>query len=258
MTEGSDGRSKQQLADSFGAIAYDYERARPGYPEEAVEWITGGHPRIILDVAAGTGKLTAQLAHLGNFVVGLEPSLDMLNRLRAAHPRIPATAGRAEALPFAEESFDLITVAQAFHWFDQPVAIAEFARVLRPRGHLAILWNFRDDSVDWVAELSKLIGSEGAEKEQELSYDPFPSSSLFGPSINRTFRLEQPLDRALLIRLVRTRSYVATLSSDEQGVLLGKVGRLCDEHPSLSSHSQFLMPYRTEVFLSERTFQTSL
>jgi SAM-dependent methyltransferase len=257
LTEESDGRNKQLLADSFGAIAHDYERARPGYPGEAVEWITGGHRRVILDVAAGTGKLTAQLSNLGNFVVALEPSLEMLDRLRAAHPHIPAAAGRAEALPFAEGSFDIVTVAQAFHWFDGPVAIAEFARVLRPGGHLVILWNFRDDSVDWVAELSKLIGSEGAEKEKEGSYDPLPSSSPFGPSTNRTFRLEQPLDPALLVGLVRSRSYVATLPSDEQEALLRKVARLCDEHPALAGRSEFVMPYRTEVFVAEKTPQAS-
>ncbi len=136
MTQGDTERIRQELADSFGSVADDYERSRPGYPEDAIRWISAV-PAVILDVAAGTGKLTIQLRDLGHRVIGLDPSIDMLSQLRRRQPDIGVAVGRAEALPFDAESFDVLTVAQAFHWFDQPVALAEFARVLRSRGYFS-------------------------------------------------------------------------------------------------------------------------
>jgi SAM-dependent methyltransferase len=249
---GDESGRARKLAHSFGVVADEYERARPGYPDDATRWIAGDVPAAILDVAAGTGKLTTQLHDVGHHIVGLDSSIEMLSQLRRQQFDIGLTVGRAEGLPFGSELFDTITVAQAFHWFDQPAAIAEFARVLRPGGHLAILWNFRDESVDWVAELSKLIGREGAEKEKEPSYEPLPPTAPFKPSAHRTFRFEQPLDRHLLVGLVKSRSYVATLPERKRNSVLNEVFRLCDEHPALAGRSKFSMPYRTEVFLAEK------
>jgi ubiquinone/menaquinone biosynthesis C-methylase UbiE len=251
LTQGNTERSKQKLARSFGAVAKEYERGRPGYPDDVTRWIGGTAPAVVLDVAAGTGKLTTGLQDLGHHVVGLDPSIEMLSQLSRQRPDIAVTVGRAERLPFGAGSFDALTVAQAFHWFDQTVAVAEFARVLRLGGHLAILWNFRDETVDWVAQLSRLIGSEGAEKEK-CPYEPLPSTGWFESSTHRTFRFEQPLDRDLLVGLVRSRSYVATLPEAERRAVIAGVLRLCDEHPALAGRPEFSMPYRTEVFLAER------
>ncbi len=246
---------RRKRAASFGEVATDYERSRPGYPEEAARWVAGDRPVEVLDVAAGTGKLTVQLHDLGHSVVALEPSAKMLDQLQRRRGGIAAVNGPAEALPFGPRSFDTITVAQAFHWFDHAVATAEFARVLRPGGRVGLLWNLRDESVHWVAELSRLIGS-GSERSQghhdEGSYDPFASSQHFGPLTNRTFRFEQPLDRDVLTGLVRSRSYVATLSEEEQKHVFERVVRLCEEHPALAGRSRFPMPYRTVVFCAER------
>ena len=145
----------------------------------------------------------------------------------------------------------MITVAEAWHWFDQPAAAAEFARVLRPGGHACILWNFRDESVDWVAELSTIIGSEGT-SETESEGDPLGGSSAFTPSTERTYRFDQPLDQDLLVSLVRSRSYVASLPPDEQRAVLSRIVELCQEHPQLSGRPEFSMPYRTLVFRAER------
>jgi SAM-dependent methyltransferase len=213
--------------------------------------MAGGEAATVLDVAAGTGKLTTQLRDLGHSVVALELSEQMLRQLRSHDVAIPAAAGRAEALPFRAASFDVITVAQAWHWFEQPVAAAEFARVLRPGGHSCILWNFRDEAVDWVAELSTIIGSEGT-SETESDGDPLAGSSAFTPSIKRTYRFEQPLDQGLLVSLVRSRSYVASLPVDEQRVVLNRIVELCQEHPQLSGRPRFSMPYRSLVFRAER------
>jgi SAM-dependent methyltransferase len=245
--------SRDELAHSFRGVAADYARSRPGYPDDATRWIAGEVSAAILDVAAGTGKLTTQLHVLGHRVVGLDPSVEMLVQLREQQPALGVTVGRAEALPFQAETWDRITVAQAFHWFDQPVAIAEFARVLRPEGYLAILWNFRDETVGWVAELSNLIRSEGAEKEKDPSYNPLPPGAPFGPTTHRTFTFEQALDPDRLVRLVKSRSYVSTLPENKRNKILSEVLRLCREHAALAGRSEFAMPYRTEVFLAQKT-----
>jgi SAM-dependent methyltransferase len=241
---------RRQRAASFGGVAGDYARSRPGYPDAAVRWMTEGGPGAVLDVAAGTGKLTLQLRDYASYVAALELAVPMLQELQALDPSIAAVSGRAEALAFRTGSFDLITVAQAFHWLDQQAAAAEFARVLRPGGRVGILWNFRDESVGWVADLSKIIGSE--DSEQQDFFDRLTSLDHFAPSVERIFEFEQVLDRDLLVALVRSRSYVATLPDEERVSLLSEVVRLCEEHPSLSGRSQFSMPYRTHVYRAER------
>lgn len=251
MTEVSREDIRQQRAHSFGAIAGDYERSRPGYPRDAVVWMLGDRATTVLDVAAGTGKLTVQLRAHGHSVVALEPSLEMLRQLRSGHPEIPAASGRAEALPFRSDFFDVVTVAQAWHWFDPPMASAELARVLRPGGRACIVWNFRDESTEWVAELSRLIGSEGT-SEADSNSDPLAASEEFSPSSKRTYRFDQPLDRDLLVALVRSRSYVASLPENQRRDLLDRIGRLCEEHPQLAGRSRFSMPYRTLVYRAQK------
>jgi SAM-dependent methyltransferase len=251
VTPASTEELRQERAGSFGGVADDYERARPGYPDAAVREITKDRPTAILDVAAGTGKLTRKLHAMGFTVIGLEPSVQMLYRLHGVEKDLPTIAGRAEWLPCRSGSFDLVTVAQAWHWFDPRAARAELARVLRPGGHACILWNFRDESVDWVAELSTIIGSEGT-SETESDSDPLAGSTAFSPSIKHDYRFEQTLDRDLLVSLVRSRSYVATLPQDEQRAVLNRVVELCDEHPQLAGRAQFAMPYRTLLFCAQK------
>jgi SAM-dependent methyltransferase len=134
-------------------VAADYAEHRPGYPRAAVEWaltpVLGGERVRLLDLAAGTGKLTAALLAHGS-VVAVEPDGDMLTELRARFPDADARAGSAEAIPVADSAVDAVLVGQAWHWFDHERALAEAARVLRPGGVLAVLWNREDTRVDWV------------------------------------------------------------------------------------------------------------
>ena len=123
-----------------------YERSRPGYPEDAVRWLAGEKPCDVVDLGAGTGKLTRTLVELGHRVTAVEPLPEMLDQLRAAVPEATAVRGGAEAIPLPAESADVVTVAQAFHWFDHGPALLEIARVLRPGGHIALVWNVRDES----------------------------------------------------------------------------------------------------------------
>src|SRR5215831_12983114 len=125
-------------ASGFGAQAAAYDRARPSYPPDAVRWLAEalriGPGRRVADLAAGTGKLTALIAGLGADLIAIEPVAAMAERMHARLPSVPLIAGVAEALPLAANSLDAVVVAQAFHWFDAEVAMAELARVIRPGG----------------------------------------------------------------------------------------------------------------------------
>ena len=122
---------------SFGSVADAYERARPGYPEDAVRWLAGGEPRDVVDLGAGTGKLTRSLVALGHRVTAVEPLPEMIAHLRAAVPGGDGRRGWSGGDPAPAESADVVTVAQAFHWFDHGPALVEIARVLRPGGRIA-------------------------------------------------------------------------------------------------------------------------
>jgi SAM-dependent methyltransferase len=140
-------------ARSFGSAAAQYALHRPGYPAAAVDWalapLAGRDDLRLLDLAAGTGKLTAGLLGRGQ-VTAVEPDPAMRAELRSRFPDVPAHDGSAEALPLPDGSVDAVLVGQAWHWFDPERAYPEIARVLRPGGLLAALWNGDDASVEWV------------------------------------------------------------------------------------------------------------
>ena len=145
----------------FGRAAGEYERGRPGYPPEAVEFLVRelalAPGRTVLDVGAGTGKLTRLLQPSGARVLALEPVAGMREQLLAAVPGVELVGGTAEAIELPDEAVQAVTSATAFHWFDTEPALREFHRVLVPGGRLALLWNARDESVDWVADIAALV-----------------------------------------------------------------------------------------------------
>jgi SAM-dependent methyltransferase len=191
---------------SFGEVAGAYERGRPEYPSDAVRWLVGDEPCDVVDLGAGTGKLTRALVALGHRVTAIEPLPEMLELLPAAAPGAFAILGNAEIIPLPDAHADVVTCAQSFHWFDHPVALPEIARVLRPEGRLALVWNTRDDTEPWVARLSGLIGSEAISSADDL-LEPIGGSGLFGPVEPAVFRFEQLVDRKTLLDLVVYRMF---------------------------------------------------
>ena len=235
-------------ARSFGTVAEEYERSRPGYPPEAVDWLVGREPLRVVDVGAGTGKLTRQLVALGHDVTAVEPSEQMLAQLEAAVPDARAINAGAEEIPLADGSADVVVAGQAFHWFDPDRALPEIARVLTPAGHIGLVWNVRDESVPWIARLWDLIGGE-PEAEAAGEFDPASAalvrSGLFGTVETATFELQQPIDRQQLLDLVASRSAAAVLPLDERAALLDRVGELYERE---AASGPLTVPYVTYTY----------
>jgi SAM-dependent methyltransferase len=212
---------------AFSEVAGAYERGRPGYPEEAVRWLVGEAPADVVDLGAGTGKLTRSLAALGHRVTAVEPLAEMRAELAKAVPGARALEGSAEAIPLPDGSADVFTCAQSFHWFEHAAALPEIARVLRAGGRLALVWNSRDDRDPWMARLSEIIGNETVH-----DWDVLPvvdESGLFGPVERAQFSFVQVLDRDGLLDLVLSRSYLAKLPPPERAPILAAVAGLYDE-----------------------------
>jgi SAM-dependent methyltransferase len=164
---------------SFESVAADYERHRPEYPAEALRWAAEqlglGDGSRVLDVGAGTGKLTRGLVALGFEVVAVEPGGPMLAQLRRAVPEAETHEAPAEAIPLPDESVDAAFAGQAFHWFDRARALPELQRVIAPGGGLALLWNWWDERDPLQRELGEIVGYAGHEpyREEELPAEPW-------------------------------------------------------------------------------------
>ncbi|MCU1475461.1 MAG: methyltransferase protein [Subtercola sp.] len=208
-----------------------------------------GHPLAVVDVGAGTGKFTASLVSRGLDVTAVEPDSVMRETLAGKFPSVVAVGGRAESLPLADASADLVTFAQAWHWVDVAVASAEVARVLKPTGVLALVWNMRDNRVDWVARLSDIMGSSGAEDYDTL--DPSIGAPLVAFE-HADFGWDNELTRDQLFAMITSRSYVIAMQPAEREAMLARVSQLLDTHPQLAARTTYLMPYETRVTLAHR------
>jgi len=232
---------------AFADVAGAYERGRPGYPVEAVRWMVGEEPVDVVDLGAGTGKLTRALVALGHRVVAVEPLDEMRVQLEAAVPGSHAVEGRAEVMPLPDGAADVVASAQAFHWFDHDDALPEIARVLHPGGRLALVWNSRDDRDPWMARLSAIIGNESIQESDVVPI--LDESGLFGPVETASFVHEQVLERDGLRDLVLSRSYLAKLPPVDREPVLEAVGALFDE---TAADGGVRLAYVTECFRAER------
>jgi SAM-dependent methyltransferase len=244
----------------FGREAEEYERVRPSYPAEAVAWLVDnlglGPGRTVLDLAAGTGKLTRLLVPFGAAVLAVEPVDGMRRGFVAAVPGVPMVAGVAEALPVAGESLDAVTVAQAFHWFDADRAFGELARVLRPRGRVGLIWNARDRSSDWVNEVWSImdrVEKRAPWRDHEHGDDSAPRPrGGFGPLHTETFRHEQSITPEGVVGRVASVSHVAVLPPAERQRVLDEVRDVLAHHPDARGRQELRLPYRVDVYWCER------
>lgn len=234
----TDSRHAQSL--SFGPQAAAYERGRPSYPPEAIDWLLPSKARDVLDLGAGTGKLTTRLVERGLNVVAVDPLAEMLEVLRRSLPDTPALLGTAEDIPLGDNSVDAVLVAQAWHWFDPAQAIPEVARVLRPGGRLALVWNTRDERLGWVRELGRIIGRDDDPVRNRVTL-PQPFTGLERHQVEWT----NYLTPQALIDLVASRSYCITSPTEVRTRTLDQVRELLATHPALANAGGLALPYVT-------------
>ncbi|HEV3475500.1 MAG TPA: class I SAM-dependent methyltransferase [Actinomycetota bacterium] len=253
------GSVHETAATGFGAAADEYERSRPGYPQEAVDVLirqlriaTG---RRLLELGAGTGKLTRRVAGTGADIVAVEPVESMRRRFAEELPGVPVIAATAETLPFEDETFDAAAAAQAFHWFDGDRALAELHRVLRPEGRLGLMWNVRDESVNWVAALTELIDPYERTAPRFKTGEwrvAFEETKLFGDLHHQGFPNEQSLDADGLVTRIASVSFIARLPEGERHGVLDRIRQLAETHPDLRGRERFSLPYVTDVYWCDR------
>jgi ubiquinone/menaquinone biosynthesis C-methylase UbiE len=231
-----------QHARSFGDVVDAYDRGRPTYPREAAAWLVGDAPATVLELGAGTGKLTEVLVGLGHDVHATDPDEQMLERLREKLPDVRTSVGTAEEIPARDGSYDVVVVAQAFHWFDHDRALPEIARVLKPGGRIAVVWNARDERIPWVKRFGRIIGDSAGTR----SNDVLVATPVFGFVEEQTVRHWQVVDRESIRDLVLSRSNVATLDEDGRAAKLAEVLAFYDEFGRGMDGMQ--LPYESKCF----------
>jgi SAM-dependent methyltransferase len=241
-----------ELGSSFGTAAAAYAEHRPGYASAAVRWALEHAPGSrVLDLGAGTGKLTGALDSSGADadVVAVEPDAAMLAELRRALPGVRALAGGAEAIPLPEGSVDAVVAGNALHWFDMAVAGPEIARVLTPGGVLAGLWNVVDDRVGWVAGLARVSGSAVIGPRDTLSgwrAATAGSYAGFGSAEQAEFPHGQRRTADSLVATLATRSAVLVMPEPEKAATLGRIRAFLGSTPETAS-GEFTLPMLTGV-----------
>ena len=249
----------KSAARGFALVPDDYERGRPMYPFEAVRRLVR-ELRIkpssaVLDLAAGTGKLTRLLAQLGSDITAVEPVNEMRQRLVETVPGVTALAGTAEAIPLEDGSMDAVTVGQAFHWFDGDAALAEIHRVLRPRTRLGLIWNVKDETVDWVSQLAEIIEAYRGSAPRVASgawKDAFERTELFSPLERARFSFVHETDMQTVLARVTSISFIAALAPRVRERIVEQVRELVTTHPDTRGRRFFPLRYRTGVYWCDR------
>lgn len=234
---------RARRAATFQQTGAEYHRLRPRYPEAAVDWMLPGHPLRVLDLGAGTGILTDALVARGLDVVAVDPSESMLAELRTRHPQIEVVTGTAEATGLSGESVEAVVIGQAWHWMDPQAASAEIARVLRPGGTLAMVWNSEQEDADWWAELEVV---QPTPRGRALAGEREPSAP-FGPLEVETFDWARETTILDLIELRTTHSAWLLASPEEQAERLGHWQELARQVPG-----PVTLHYRTEAWRTQR------
>ena len=240
--------SREEMSRSFGSAAGIYHSGRPDYPREAADWLLEpvrdeGRSVRVADVGAGTGKLTRTLVEAGAEVVAIDPDPDMLATLRENVHGVPTFVGTGERMPLPDARVDAVVFGQAWHWVDPVAGSLEAGRVLRPGGVLGLIWNVRDERVEWVRRLTEIMHGSTAE-ELIAEGGPVPHAP-FATFDTKTWEWVRALDRPAFLDMVASRSYLITAEPEIRGRILDEVADLYDE---VGGGGVVELPYRTEAF----------
>lgn len=243
----------QAALEGFGVGASAYERGRPGYPQDAVDWIVErlaiAAGSTVIDLGAGTGKFTRMLRDSGAAIYAVEPSAGMREQLKRLVPEATILDAAAEAIPLPAGTADAVTAAQSFHWFATDRVLAELQRVLRQGAGLALLWNRRDMNDPLQLRLEEVVApyrGRTPAHENDRWKDAMRTTSRFEPIGQRDFTYEQALDRGGLVDRVLSISFMAALDRPAQQAVARQVESIA------GVGTEIRLPYRTEVYLYRR------
>lgn len=243
----------------FSTQAATYVQGRPDYPRQLIGWLgeaLGVEPQsTVIDLGAGTGKFTRLLSTLTPALIAVEPIAAMAAQLTRSLPDVRLVEGTAESIPLGDATADAVVCAQAFHWFATQAALAQIHRVLKPGGRLGLVWNVRDESVDWVAAITAIITPyegdtprfhTGRWREAFTGkYFSAPELTCF-PYQHVGSPQEVIMDRFLSV------SFIAALPDAEKAKVRAQLQALIDTHPALQGRDSVAFPYQTQAYVCHR------
>lgn len=236
----------------FSKASSAYVSGRPGYPKEIDGWLRDtlgmGSNKRVVDLGAGTGKFTAHLVRTGADVIAVEPVQPMLDELRRSYPSVRAKAGSATRIPLDDESADAVFCAQAFHWFASSETLDEIKRVLKPGGTLGLIWNIRDETVDWVAALGRIMSpyEEGTPRFHEGQWrSVFPADGFAELQELEFEHAHRGRFETVVVDRIMSVSFIASLSLRKREEVDRQIRRLVKSYPDLSDQTDVRFPYRT-------------
>lgn len=249
----------EKAAIGFDRASDAYERGRPDYPVEAIDFLVKQFDikpsSQMVDLAAGTGKFTKYLFPFNNHVIAVEPVERMRHKFSTLYPAMHVLNGSAEYIPVVTESIDVVTVAQAFHWFNGGKALEEIRRVLKPNGKLGLIWNVRDESVSWVRELSQIIDPyEGTTpRYSSMNWkEAFDETPFFKPLQHAVFNYRHLSTVETILDRVNSISFISALPEQDKNYVINEVRRLIENHSATKNLSQIPFPYLTHIYYTEK------
>ena len=243
----------------FDSGAEAYERGRPEYPRDAITFLTEqlqlAPGAVVLDIGAGTGKLSRLLLKSDARVVGLEPTDGMRRKFAQVLPDTEIVGGVAESIPMRDGSLDAACAGQAFHWFANFRALTEIHRALKPRGRFGIIWNVRELTSDWMRDLWHIVEKHEGDVPRHRHGSWKPALEAF-PRLQkiaeRSFSFSQTGDVEMLLDRIGSISFIAKLSDESRGKVFGEIRDLLKSHPETREHPQIELRYRTDAYIYER------
>lgn len=243
----------------FDRAADSYDRGRPEYSSDAINFLIDqfkiNQNSKILDLGAGTGKFTKLILPFSKNIVAIEPVEGMRNKFQSLINGVPILPGTAENLPLDSNSIDAVICAQAFHWFEANLAIEEIHRVLKPNGHLGLLWNVRDESFDWVKRLTSIIDphESGAPRYKKMVWKKaFDETTFFSKLEHRAFNYIQSGNNETIVDRIASISFISSLAEDQRKQVLLEVRNLLSSHPQTKDEKTIQLPYKTDLYWSRK------
>jgi SAM-dependent methyltransferase len=249
--------TRAERASSFGSIAEDYDRLRPGPPQQAVSWLLPPNCAVAVDLAAGTGLVSRVLTGMrspgtGGRVVAVEPDPRMAAVLRARSPGVTVLRGVGEAIPLADASVDAVLISSAWHWLDPERAVPELGRVLREGGRLGVLRTGLDQETGWMRRLRRpeRSGRDEQLRDAHGQYQTLPRTGHFGDTADEVFAFTRTMSVTEFIGLLATYSALITASEQDRAADLGRIQAELDA--MFPGGGPIEVPMRTRCWRADR------